>query len=577
MSENESVINHINEQVEVYSARYSLNVGKAFMVWYAIEALGLEEDIAFSAVSIDGGNDKGIDLFYVDDETQTVIIAQGKYHRQANYNARPGTLYELIHSTDWFDNPQTVANEGRTELEDAAVDYREALAKSYSVDYHFVYMGPPKRELEDSASQFNASSEPGQSRYARVINIELLRSIYEENSGFSTRIKESTIVLEKERVFRQKGQYGEAIVASIPGKELKRLYAEHRDSLFDRNVRLYLGARKGSVNAGLKETLESPAERNNFWAYNNGITFVCRDFDYDESDGRLKLTNFSIVNGCQTTVSIANFLHRDADEVEILARFIAAPKEQDVDSIIRFTNSQTKIRDWDLASQDKKQKSLKSELAQDPHPFFYELRLGEARHLNAAEKSRFTRDSKLQVIKPDVLAQRLAAFKGHPAYAYTEKSLLFTTHGKLVFPQDLQVEEVLLAWLAGEAADEAVQKELIAARQDKNQTVSRVLARGGKLAVMAILLNERNGSVYLSRIERVVAGSKNTRRGLDKYAALAMSYYCEVMEDLMSMGTDLNLAVRSQETFGRVQSKIRHKWGRESKGTGFTESLDKFV
>ncbi len=84
------------------------------------------------------------------------------------------------------------------------------------------------------------------------------------------------------------------------------LHDEHRDALFDRNVRLYLGARKGSVNAGIRETLNLSNERQNFWAYNNGITFVCDSFDYNGDTGEITVRKFSIVNGCQTTVSIAS-------------------------------------------------------------------------------------------------------------------------------------------------------------------------------------------------------------------------------------------------------------------------------
>ena len=42
---------------------------------------------------------------------------------------------------------------------------------------------------------------------------------------------------------------------TVPASELVRLYKEYEDRLFDRNVRLFLGAKKGSVNAGIAETL----------------------------------------------------------------------------------------------------------------------------------------------------------------------------------------------------------------------------------------------------------------------------------------------------------------------------------
>ncbi|HSH78605.1 MAG TPA: hypothetical protein VLA19_08750, partial [Herpetosiphonaceae bacterium] len=183
-----------------------------------------------------------------------------------------------------------------------------------------------------------------------------------------------------------------------------------------------------------------------------------------------------------------------------------------------------------LSSQDKNQKRLKNRLAEDPHPFFYQLRQGEWNHLPSEEKQRFTRAGKSQIIQPDILAQRLAAFKGRPVSAYKEKSTLFTTHGRTIFPQDLSVEEVLLAWHAGEAAEEAVRNAIVEARQEGDQHRARILVRGGRifvLAVMATLLEERNGAVYASRIKREVAGSRSTRRDLDAYATVALSYYVE--------------------------------------------------
>ncbi|MCH7494047.1 AIPR family protein, partial [bacterium] len=39
-------------------------------------------------------------------------------------------------------------------------------------------------------------------------------------------------------------------------------------------MRLYLGERKESVNRGIAETLSDEDDIGNFWAYNNGVTFV---------------------------------------------------------------------------------------------------------------------------------------------------------------------------------------------------------------------------------------------------------------------------------------------------------------
>ena len=121
-------------------------------------------------------------------------------------------------------------------------------------------------------------------------------------------------------------------MTTVGGGPLRELYLEHDDRLFDRNVRLFLGARKGGVNAGIRDTIASDSDRPNFWAYNNGVTFVCDS--YSLQGNKLTLTNFSIVNGCQTTVSIANSSSSAARRVQVLARFIAAP-ERAIDSIFQ--------------------------------------------------------------------------------------------------------------------------------------------------------------------------------------------------------------------------------------------------
>jgi len=205
-------------------------------------------------------------------------------------------------------------------------------------------------------------------------------------------------------------------VTTIAGDALQALYESYGDRLFDRNVRLFLGARKGSVNAGMRATLEASSERSRFWAYNNGVTFVCDSFDVDGD--KLTLHNFSVVNGCQTTVSIANSPSAEAKGVSVLARFIAAPASA-IDDIIRYNNSQNPIRVWDLSSQVKLQKRLRKELAALPQPFLYVLRKGELRQLSAQDKKKFRRGGTgpLCQIPHDLNAQYLAAFRGKPSIA----------------------------------------------------------------------------------------------------------------------------------------------------------------
>ncbi len=573
-------IEYLRDRVVDFENRYSLNTGKAFMTWYAMEALGLSEEDAVAAVAYDGANDKGIDLFHVDDENESIVVAQGRYRSNANYSPKPGELLVLTYSAKWLSDPETLRREGRPDLADAAEDYSAALAKGYTIDFHFVYTGPPKKEVTDVANHFNADLEGSPNQFARVVHLDLLQRIHDEFIDAATRIREATLSLDSGRAFSQQGDYGKALVTTVPAAELRRLYSDYGDALFDRNVRLYLGHRKGSVNAGIRETLESACKRKHFWAYNNGITIICDQFKFDPATGELVLHNFSIVNGCQTTVSIGLAPAVALPGVDIPVRFIEAQDREIVDSIIKYNNSQTNIREWDLASQDRVQKGLKNRLAEQPHPFFYELRRGEVSHISSEDRKRFTRDNKLQVIRPELLAQRLAAFKGQPVGAYKDKSSLLTTHRKTIFPNDVRVEDALLAWQCGEAAEELVRRELEVAQKQKDEQRARILRRGAKIftiAVMGILLEERNGSMYLSRLKREVAGSKNTRKDLDVYATLGLSYYIDAVEDLLDMKNDLSVIVRSEPSYARIASKVRSKWKRDSISRPWLDAIPKMV
>ena len=146
--------------------------------------------------------------------------------------------------------------------------------------------------------------------------------------------------------------------------------------------------------------------------------FIC-DFDPPKR-GKMELRNFSIVNGCQTTVSLANASQDALADIRVPSRFIRA-SEKVIDSIITYNNSQNPIRLWDLNSQNKLQKKLKKQIAELPQPFFYALRKGEIQKLAPAERERFKRDGKLQQIPHDLNAQFIAAFPWLPAIGYKDK------------------------------------------------------------------------------------------------------------------------------------------------------------
>lgn len=282
----EEFLKYLREQVQQYRSHYRLTEGKAFGLWYATDSLGLQEDEAYEAVSFDGGNDKDIDFFYIDQEAERVLVGQLKFNAKGRYKGKKAELLSVIHATDWLKDPESLERDGRKDMAAAARDYIDALGKGYSVEYLYVYCGPPHTDVDDTARQFNvneAGSVP--SRSCRVVHLPNLIAEHTERIDQSTRISQATIPCDAKHSFEEKGTFGTALVTTLKGSQLRDLYLTHGDRLFNRNVRLFLGARKGGVNAGIRDTIDSDTDRPNFWPYNNGVTFVCDRYELTKDVG----------------------------------------------------------------------------------------------------------------------------------------------------------------------------------------------------------------------------------------------------------------------------------------------------
>jgi hypothetical protein len=143
-------------------------------------------------------------------------------------------------------------------------------------------------------------------------------------------------------------------VSIIPGGLLHDWYDEYGSRLLELNVRSYLQAR-GKINKGILETLIK--EPHHFLAYNNGITIVAEQINFNTDKSRiLSIKGLQIVNGGQTTASIHRAKkenHADLEHVYVQAKITVVPAsefEQMVPLISRYSNTQNKVNEVDLGA-----------------------------------------------------------------------------------------------------------------------------------------------------------------------------------------------------------------------------------
>jgi hypothetical protein len=535
----------MREAVASIAAETGLKEDDAFAVWYLEIAHDLDRQEAVGAASYDGGNDHGIDAFYVDDELHRIVVAQIKYFGQSTKAPKPAQLALLLNTPDVLADPQALRNDGRPDLATAAEEYVEARGRGYSTILQIVYPGEPRAGLQNQARSFNRR-HADEDISAQIVPLEELDTFYASFMGSTGRIATGTLDVVSNASFAQVGSYGKAIVATVPGTSLKRLWDLHGHLLFEQDVRLALPSRKGSVNAGIRDTIDNPRDRCNFWAYNNGITIVARSFTRRARLGRIELHDFSIVNGCQTTVMIGRSTQAAVENLQVLVRIVAAPRQL-ADSIIKYTNAQTPIRPWEMSARDKDQQRLRRELESLPSPWFYALRRGEFDAL--ADKERFGSADNRRVLPFPVSIQFLAAYNGLPVEAYKDKAKIFTVHKERVLPPTVSAEEVLWAYHIGQATIRVlpeIRREL--ATDDRAQLILKRGAHFFATSISAHLIRDRNGHDFVARIDVARLADKAMGDRLNKYARLALLWYVRGISHQLDQGKELGALLRTPST-----------------------------
>ena len=145
------------------------------------------------------------------------------------------------------------------------------------------------------------------------------------------------------------------------------------------NVRYYKG--ENDINSKIK-TEYSKGKKSNFWILNNGINAVCENFEIE--NGILKIKNFQIVNGGQTTKTLTRIVNDLPDEVQILMRLTKIKDKTQTSKISMdiavASNSQNAISARDLHSGDRIQNKIFANL--DTVGVFYDKKDGEWATLN---------------------------------------------------------------------------------------------------------------------------------------------------------------------------------------------------
>lgn len=207
------------------------------------------------------------------------------------------------------------------------------------------------------------------------IDAQYLQTIYKENNNSITR----QVVIAKNVAFPEIFGVEQAYLGLISFGEYIKLITDDTGGLlqgiFYDNVRGYLG--ENPVNKEIISTVEDADSYVQFPILNNGITIVTKAMN--NSGDKFKLTDYQIVNGCQTS----NVLYKCRDKIDakmmIPVKIVNTTSPELVNSVIRSTNRQTQVLDEAFESLKEFHKQLQAyyETYTGPNRLYYERRSHE--------------------------------------------------------------------------------------------------------------------------------------------------------------------------------------------------------
>ncbi len=429
------------EQAE-FCARLRTEVGRhkdgfrtdsaAFLVWYLVNFFRLDEQSAKDAVCDDTG-DKGIDAIWIDEteNNEEIYLFQSKFSPDDDAEQGDNDLRNFVGAKTWFESEESV-NElligtANAQLKSLVTGLKipEKISKGWEVNLVFV----TNKKLNNDGTEFlkanidKLEADDISSLFAKYTYIA------EEEAVPSETVLDVTIP----QIIGYTLVPNVAVkVLAIRAKELLKLNGIKDTTLFSKNVRYNLGLTR--VNKHIRATIKKRIEHAKFFLYHNGITVVCEKLE--ELNGAVKITKYSVINGCQSMITFYQNSSFISDDIYVLLKIIEIPSNSpvSVDDITYWQNNQNAISVRDLKANDVIQRAIQRDFEKVfLHKVLYRRQRGDS-------KAGYE-----EVVERDEAAQLITAFYlGLPQITHLRNSLFGEKYFE-VFSRNINAPKIYLA------------------------------------------------------------------------------------------------------------------------------------
>jgi len=371
---------------EVSKSNNPTEKGRLFLNWVLTKAFQATVDDAANGV-LDGANDHGIDaiLEVQGSEMSFFRIFQSKYgtsHSSDAVRAFKAKMDELLEL-----KPNKLG-EGR--IRDALINI-----KTKGWDCEFVYVTDQNVDYVDT-DNFHVYG------FNQIVE-KLWNEISEPAENKIEEIK-----LENGYV-----KYGNTVIGVISLNEIGRLVLRTKKFIFESNIRKFLPV-KTRVNKQLRKSLLKEPEE--VFYYNNGVTIVVKGFE-ELKDNKIRLIEPQIVNGAQTSTTIADVVRGDPNvQGNIQLTIITENVTTTRNNITRYRNSQNAVKGRDLISLERFHDSIYAQM-KTKLGYFYEQQAGSWEAMNDTERDSYKGNEIFVQYLPDDHERRIPAHDAIQAMA----------------------------------------------------------------------------------------------------------------------------------------------------------------
>lgn len=333
---------------EYYMENYP-NDGQRFVAWYLRNIHNLDT-YETKACLTDGAGDKQIDAVYIDDQSSTIYIIQGKFYKGETINAEP--LREVTASWIQIKDLKRLQENANEKLQAKISEIATALEDDYEVCFELITTSELTEAAKADLVAFQEALSDSDTLSANLVLVdnEILQARYDDALNRNRPYINHEFNVEPGKYMEMKIGATRAVIAAIPLRECINIPGIKDGSLFRKNVRQSLG-NGNKVNKGIARTLRNNPEE--FFFLHNGITAICSSISVH--DNALSVKELNVVNGCQSLSTIFSCSEsvRNASDAYVMFRFYEISNSERADEISTCTNSQSAVKARDLRSNDK--------------------------------------------------------------------------------------------------------------------------------------------------------------------------------------------------------------------------------